>query len=173
MKFSYFLPFIALLFLKCTPDRGPVKFQMEYFDRTFEISPALNPLETHFFTFKDIRTNYQAYKSDFDLSDDDIVSITPRSFRMTNVSSNDDYNFINEISVKIVDPDRPDTPFEIFYHLPANRRLNNFIDLVPNDKDLKSIMIRDRFTIEVQLIRFLDRAPTSITSRFEFSFDVR
>ena len=166
------MPFIALLFLKCTPDRGPVLFQMEYFDETFTIDPAFDPFLTHTFQYR-IPTDYNFYKNDLAFSDEDIISITPRRFRMTNVSTNDDYNFINEISVRIIDPETPDTPFEIFYHLPANRRLDNFIDLIPNDKELKSIMIRDRFEIEVRLIRFRDRPPTLITTRFEFGFDVR
>jgi len=173
MKLKYFLPFIAILFLRCTPDRGPVKFQMEYFDETFTIGPGHDPLLTHGFIFDNISTDIEAYKAEFDIEEDDIISITPRRFRITNISTPDEYDFLNEISVKILDPDDPDRKFEIFYHLANNQNLGASLDLIPNDTDLKSFMVNRRFSIEVQLVRFRQRPPTSITTRFEMSFDVR
>ncbi len=173
MKLKYFLPFIAILFLKCTPDREPVQFQMEYFDETFTVDPGFDPLLTWFFPFNNIATRIDDYKDDFGITDDDIISITPRRFRITNVSTADDYNFLNEVSVKIIDPDDPEKKFEIFYHIPNNQNLGSSVDLVPNDTDLKSFMINRRFSIEVNLVRFRQRPPTSITTRFEMAFDVR
>jgi len=173
MKLKYFLPFIAILFLKCTPDREPVQFQMDYFDETFDVGPASDPLLTHVFRFNNLATDIEAYKNEFGISNDEIISITPRSFRITNVSTGDDYDFLNEISVKILDPDDPEKKFEIFYHIANNQNLGASLALVPNDTDLKSFMLEPRFSIEVHLVRFRQRPPTAIRSRFEMTFDVR
>lgn len=173
MKLKYFLPFISILFLKCTPDREPVQFQMEYFDESFTIGPANDPLLTHIFEFKNMSTDFEAYEDQFNITEDDIVSITPRRFRITNISTADEYDFLNEISIKILDPDDPEKKFEIFYHIANNQNLGASLDLVPNDTDLKRFMVNRRFSIEVQLVRFRERPPTSITTRFEMSFDVR
>ena len=173
MKLKYFLPFIAILFIKCTPDREPILFEMEYFDESFTVSPAHDPLLTHVFKFDNIATRIDLFKDDFDFSESDIISITPRRFRITNISTADDYNFLNEVSVKLIDPNDPDRKFEIFYHIPNNQNLGASLDLVPNETDLKSFMFEDRFSVEVHLVRFRQRPPTSITTRFEMSFDVR
>jgi len=173
MKLKYFLPFIAILFLRCTPDREPVRFEMEYFDESFTVNPGFDPLLTWVFPFENIATRIDAFKDEFNFTEDELVSITPRRFRITNISTADDYNFLNEISVKIIDPDNPDRKFEIFYHLANNQNLGSSVDLIPNDTDLKSFMVNPRFTVEVHLVRFRQRPPTSITTRFEMSFDVR
>lgn len=173
MKIKYLLPLLIFSFWKCTPDREPVRFELEYFDKTFEVGPGLDPFETHFFTFNNMATRIEAYKSDFGVEDDDIVSILPRSMRFINVNTNDTYDFVNEISVKIFKPSEPNRKFEIFYHIPNGNRLSSALDLVPNENDLKDIMLEDRFSIEVSLVRFRDTPPTNFTTRVEMRFDVR
>ena len=172
MKLKYFLPIIILVFFGCRPDREPIRFQMEYFDETFTIDPGFDPILTHTIIYE-IPTDYLFFKREFDFEDEDIISITPRRLRISNITTNDDYDFLNEISVRIIDPESPQTPFEIFFHLPNNRNLGNVLDLVPNERDIKSIMMNDRFRIELNLIRFRQRPPTNITSRIELIFDVR
>jgi len=164
---------IVLLFSNCKSDREPLKFEMEYFEESFTVNPGFDPLLTHVFEFPNMATLIEQYKSTHSFSDSDIVSILPGSFRILNVSGTEDYNFINEISVKIASFDNPDQKFEIFYHQPTFNRLGSNLTLIPNEKELREIMLQNRFTVEVHLIRFKDRPSTTITTRFEMTFDVR
>lgn len=173
IRILFFLPLLVILFARCGDNRPPVQFEMEYLENRFTVNPAFNPLETHIFTFDNLPTLIKQYKSNNDISDDDILSILPQSCRFINVSGNEDYNYINEVSVKIIPFDDPSRRREIFYHQPTVNRLGLRLDLVPNDNDLKEILLQDRFTVEVHLVQFRERPATSITTRFEMRFDVR
>jgi len=173
LNLLFFSVLTVLLFSNCKSDREPLKFEMEYYENSFTVNPGMDPLLTHIFPFRNLPTLIEQYKSTHSFADSDIVSILPRSCRFLNVSGNEDYNFIHEISVKIASFDDPDRKFEIFYHQPTFNRLGANLALVPNEKELREIMLQDRFTVEVHLVRFKERPETTMTTRFEMSFDVR
>lgn len=164
---------LILCFSNCRPDREPLKFEMEYFENDFTVNPGMDPILTHVFTFNNLPTLIENYKSTFGFTDADIVSIVPRRGRFINTSGNESYDFINEVSIRISSFDNPDQKFEIFYHQPTFNRQGQDMILIPNEKELRDILLQDRFNVEVNLIRFKERPPTSITTRFEMLFDVR
>lgn len=166
---------ISIIFLlsTCRPDREPLKFEMEYFENSFTVNPGMDPLLTHIFPFPNLATLIEQYKKTHGFTDDDIVSIVPRRGRFINRSGNESYDFINEVSVKISSRDNPGVQSEIFYHQPTFNRQGQDMTLIPNEKELRDIMLEDRFSVEVHLVRFKERPETAIETRFEMLFDVR
>jgi hypothetical protein len=146
---------------------------MSYLNRNIVISAALNPFESQYYIFRDIPTDIDEYIRINNINRSDITSILPRSCTLRNISSNTGLNFLEEVLIRIYDPNDPDLKYEIFYNdiIPLNA--GREIVLYPNERDVKDYLFSDFYTIEIVLRRFRDAPTENIDARIDFSFDVR
>jgi hypothetical protein len=157
----------------CQKDRPPAKFEMRYHNLQIEIPAGLSEIESSHFIIRDIPTDASRYLQDNNLTASEITAVVPHFLRLTNTQSSASYNFIYEISVRLFNSRNPDRSFEIFYYEGVPLRTGDVLDLIPNENDMKEIMLGDRFSLDIVLKR-LRQSPTEfIQTRVELGFDAR
>lgn len=174
MKRLIFLFLVLILGFRCTPDDNlELAFRMEYPNLNFEIPAGLNTIESHFFLISDIPTSKDFFFGDF--ANEDIKTIIPSFARLTALDgSSIDYDFLFEVSIRICQPEQEiNCVREIFFRDRIPNNIGNRLDLIPNDNNLKEILIEDDFTIEVVLVRLVNPSPNFIRTRLELGFEAR
>jgi hypothetical protein len=149
-KFSLFLAIPFIMLSACeneneTPDRI-----MPYV-LDFEIPTGLNTIETHFFTFENVRTQVETFFPENELPLEDIQIIRPRRAELQLRDPNISFNDIRSIEIRIAQKEEPFRDYEVFYTLNLQQRDRQKIDLLPTLSNVKEVFVGDVMEVEIRV----------------------
>ncbi len=164
-RLLYLLPFLLLL-SNCQKEPDYL-FKMEY-EQDFEIAAGLNTFVVWYFEMRFIPSNADDFFTAFGADINEAGIINPGRARLSTIFSDVDYDFIEDISVRIYQDD-PDEDKEIFYrdNLPFNTGRD--IDLFPTLVDVSEFVLEERFNVRVRMV-FRQNPPQFVDSRLTFDF---
>lgn len=147
----------------CNKNDDLTGVQMSY-RYQFEVPAGLNPLNTHFFERSGMLTNASNLLGDVDA----INRIIPYQARITSLD-NIDFAFVQEIEVRVKDPDNPGLEIPAFYREEVPNNAGRTIDLIATQADVTNIINRDQYNIIVEL-RLKGTTGITFESDIQLSF---
>ena len=169
MRYIVVFLFIPILFSNCGDDEI-IQFRMEY-RQDFEISAGLNPFEVWYFEINNVDSNAADYFSTFDVQQSDVTAINPGSAQMSLIAASNDYDFIEDISVRMYLED-PAVYKEIFFRDNLPNDNSRVLDLIPTLVDVQDWIVEDSYNILVR-IQFRQAPPEFFDNRLDFDFLVK
>lgn len=163
------LGFAVAIFLisSCNKDDNPI-FQTETFV-DFEIPAGLNTIETHTFILNDVPLGIKSQLAAQGIDETAIKRLLSSRGLVQARFGDIDWDFVFEVSVRVIDPLNPSESEEIFYQDPVPLDTNEEIRLFSNITNLNKILLTDVASFEVKL-RFRNFTPTNIDTRLTMSF---
>ncbi len=168
-KFLFYL-LMALGITSCRSDIEPL-FSMPM-EVDFEIPAGLAGILTHTFIIRDVKSPLDAFLETFSVDKTQIASVTAGRGELAAIFSETNYQFIDRVSIFIVDSDDVDIRREIYYLDFNNDTSNdNALELLTATSDVASMLEKGSFDMEVKLT-FRSFSPTNIQNRLIFELQV-
>lgn len=160
------------LMLACQADRRERIFTMTFPNLTFTIPAGLSGILPRVFELDQLPTNIDFYLQGAGTDTTAVAGILPTAATITALDNNTDYNFIQEVSVRVCKAGSAScTPAdEVFYAVDIFRRSGNRIRLIPTEGNARRTLAKDRYKLEI--LFYLGAASTfNVNSRLEMQFD--
>lgn len=170
MKKILFYLLIVLASSSCRPDIEPL-FSMPL-EANFEIPAGLAGILTHTFIIRDVPNPLEGLLKTLNIDSSRISTIRPGRGELEARFTATNYQFIDRVSILMVDPDDIDNRREIYY-LDYNNDNNNdsSLRLLSAVSDVEELMRKTFFDLEVKLT-FRSFSPTLIENRLIFELQV-
>jgi hypothetical protein len=162
---------MLVLLIACNKDDRERLFEMTFPAIDFEIPAGLSPTLPRVFERDDQLTNIGFFLTENNLTEAQIDGILPAFARITALD-NLDYEFVQEVSVRICDAGSLQCTMadEVFYIDNLQGRAGDVIDLLPSLRNAKRHLIKENFKLEVVFfLRY--SSPYSVRSRLDMRFD--
>ncbi len=161
-----------MLLISCQKDNRERIFEMFYPNITFELPAGLNAAVPWAFEQESISSNIAAYLRENNADTAIIAGINAVSARITSLDSGFDYDFVEEVSIRICDEGRKIcTPAdEVFYIDDLRGRAGQTINLLPSLRNAKRHLTKGRFRLDVVFF-FRYSTPYSVSSRLDMTFE--
>lgn len=161
----YFL--LAIGLSSCRPDIEPL-FNMPL-EVDFEIPPGLSGILTHSFVIQDINNPLNGYLTTFNVDISEISLIQAGRGELNARFGETNYQFIDRVSIFLVDSDNPEIQREIYY-LDFNSDTNNdsTLPLLSALSNVNELMQKETFDLEIKLT-FRSFSPRLIENRLIFN----
>ena len=137
----------------------------------FIIPVGLNTIETHVFVIQDVPTLYNENLSIFGVSESDVMSISSGRGLLTGSFGEIDYDFIDQLSVRIRSNTSPEFDREMFYREQIPFSHNGDLQLLSSISELKEIISENTMDVEVR-IRLRNFIPANLQAKLIFSYAV-
>lgn len=170
-KFGIITLLVSLL-LSCTKDEGEVLFEMVYPNFEVSIPPGLGTLSSHVLNISNIDTNIDFFLNNAGITAEQLNTISPARATLTSLDGFD-FDIIDEISIRICDPQDINCNLEIFYldNIPFN--IGAELRMQPTLADVKQFLTLEQFRIELVIVQLRDITPILIESELDISFEAR
>ncbi|MEM8906526.1 MAG: hypothetical protein AAGD05_01665 [Bacteroidota bacterium] len=167
-KFLYLLLFPCLL-MNCGQEQVSL-LDMPY-QVQFTIPAGLSAFENWCFLIENIPNNKNTLFAGAGLEDAEITEIRGKTARLSTIFTDEEYDFIYDISVRIYKDD-PDDYRELFYRAEVPLNASNQLDLIGGDNDVQQYLQEPTFNI---LVRITPRETLLETfdNRLDFEMFVR
>ncbi|MCB0675237.1 MAG: hypothetical protein KDC30_00970 [Saprospiraceae bacterium] len=165
----------VLATLSCNKlDKG-VLFSWPIPQLEFTIPAGLNIAQAYYFNLENVPTNALGLLSTYSVDSSQVQSITPATARITSIFGNVSYDFLFEVSIMLCEPgdSSPNCGYEIFYRVPIPEGTGAFLDLIPNQNDIKDLLLQETVNIQVKLAQLRAPSPQFVESRMELTFNVK
>lgn len=172
-KLKFFsIVFGVLLLLSCQREKRERIFEIVYPNVSFELPAGLSAAVPWALEKESLATNINFYLAENQVDTSVIDGILPVSARITSLDSGANFDFVEEISVRICDQGRAIcTPAdEVFYIDDLRGRAGQSINLLPSLRNAKKDLIKSRYRLEVVFF-FRYSTPYSVSSRMDMSFE--
>lgn len=159
----------------CKKNDPDFLFTIPLQDNDFAIPPTASSFQVHYFNIDNVPTNGAELFSTNNISTSDANAILPQTGRMTVLVGNADYDFIEQMSVRICDAGdfSENCGIEIFWRQPVPIGVGSILDLVPSDQDIKQYLLQDKVNIQVKLEQLRNNPPEFVETRLSLDFSVR
>ncbi len=164
-KLYYLLLFSLAINWGCNKEPN-ILFDFTY-NQDLTMPAGLTYLDTHYFVFNDIQTNYKALLQAHGYTADQIKNIEPGSAFVFSLDNSSMFDFIQEISIRLSSTDT--FIKEAFYTIQVPLNASDRLDMVGTLVDLKDILDQDRFNMEV-IFKLRANSPANIDTRFTMKF---
>lgn len=141
---------ITLLCTGCKKDSIQPGFDMLY-QEEFSIPAGIGGLATHHFYFSNLSTRYQALLDQNGKADAEIIQIIPAKAAITGIFGDANFDVVEEASLRVYEETDPTGYIEVAYRFPAPIDPSNHLDLIPTLAEVKKIMSKSRFSIDLAL----------------------
>lgn len=170
MKKILFYVLIVLGFASCRPEIEPL-FTMPL-EVEFEIPAGLPGILTHTFIVRDVNNPMDAFLETFSVDTSQIASVLAGRGELNARFSETNYQFIDQVSIFMVDAADPTIKREVYY-LDFNNDSNNdqTLRLLSAISDVESILKNDTFHMEIKLT-FRSFSPTLVENTLIFELQV-
>jgi len=157
---------LGIIFSSCAKDRN-ILFDLP-FELRLEIPAGLNPLDRHFFLIRDVPTNLQAFKDQFQVGDQ-MISMRPSNAVLSSVGGNQNWAFLREVEISIFEDNDPDKDTEVFLtnNVPVNA--GQSVVVLPFEDDVHNLLDTERVDFKIS-IRLRGTSPSFIESVVNLSF---
>jgi len=141
------------------------------FEVDFTIPAGLSGILTHTFIIQDVNNPVETYINSTNVDTSEIRVIQGGKGELTSVFSETNYEFINRVSVWILDPDNPNIRKEIHY-LDFNQDNDNDarLRLLTSISNVQDLLNKKTFDMEIKL-EFRSFSPGEIKNRFIFDLE--
>lgn len=168
----HFLAIFLLLMAACTKDNLNKLFEIQFNNLQFTIPAGLNTFQSYYFPISPLATNIKNQLAAYNLTSGDVAGIYPSYARITALDNNIELDFIDEVSIRICGVSESSCRLEVFYLQPVPFNAGRELRLQPSLANGMSVLLDDRFKVEVVLRRLRGISPLTIDCRFEFGFEV-
>ncbi len=169
MKIILYAAFLLSILLFGCSKQPDVLFEVP-FQLTFEIPAGLNPFDKHFILVRNVPTNIEALKRQFEVAEGGELVIRPASAILTSLGQSLDFDFLQEVELSVFDTDPDDDRIAFLTEdVPFNAGRN--VVVLPFDTDLSDYLEQDRVNFKVSL-RLRTTTPSFIDSVMEVQFTV-
>lgn len=169
-----FIGLLALLTIsacKKDTDLGP-GFDLRY-NQQFEIPAGIGGFVTHHFYLQNIPSRYVQTLDQQGKTDADVTAILTTSAALTGLFGDANFDFIEQVSVRVFHEDDPSNYIEVAYRYPVPLEPGNSLPLIPSLADSKRFVSADRFSVEVVLwLRntTVDNTPVVLDLQFKATY---
>ena len=154
-------------FYGCRSEVEPL-FEMNM-DADFDIPAGLSGILTHTFIIEDVINPLIAYTQNTGIDTSQIRSIQAGRGEITAIFNSTNYDFVDRVSVWVVDPNNVERRKEIYYlDFNNNQNNDNSLRLLSASSNVKDILTDNTFNMEVKLT-FRRISPQLIENRLIFS----
>lgn len=169
-KYLFLTISILVLFFSSCRKEPEVLFYMDY-EIPFSMPAGLNPIDAHFFNFRNIPTNFETLMSSYNLDTSNYV-IEPHSAELIAIFNEAEFNFVRDVKIFIIPNYSTSIRHEVFSR--ENVLLNTKYQLVifPWQLDVKD-HLKHRETQFLLQLNLRGASPTSIETRIRIRFQVR
>lgn len=143
-------------------DRAP-GFDLIY-QQDFVIPAGIGVFDVHHFQIHNIPTRYQQSLDQQGKTDADITGIQTVQATLSGVFGDADYAVVDQVSVRVFDPDAPNDYIEIAYRYPTPLDPGNSLPLIPTLADSKRFFKSSRVSLDIA-IWLRSTTQTEIESR--------
>lgn len=164
--------FAITLLISCQRDNRERIFEMFYPNIEFELPAGLSSALPWAYEVQSIPSNISFYLNENNVDTAIIAGINPVSARISALDGGLDYDFVEEVSIRICDEGRKlCTPAdEVFYIDNLRGRANTRIDLLPSLRNAKRSLTQGRFRLEIVFfLRYT--SPYPVSSRLDMTFE--
>ncbi len=168
MRSLIYILFIGSLlqFFSCRPEVEPL-ITMDL-QADFDIPAGLSGILTHTFIIRDYDNPLDGYASTFGIDTSRIKSIQAGRGELVPIFGGASYDFVEKVSVWMVDRDNPNIRKEIYYLDFNNNQNNSGLRLLSATSNVKDMMEKETFNLEIKLtLRRI--SPQLIENRLIFS----
>ena len=172
MKNLLWLALLPFLAYNCTKEnQKQVLFDMVY-QVDLEIPAGLNTIEDHFFVFRNVTSTFDSLLSFHGYTREDIGEVNPKSVQLTALYAGEEYGFVQELSLNLIDEDNNGFRSEAFWRNEVPFNTGGILEAPGTLINAKSFFLEPQFDFELRLDtrQFTD---TFISTRLIFSFVVR
>ena len=173
LKKSYSLIFIlfSIILLSSCRKEDEVLFFMD-FEIPEVINAGLNPIDAHFYNFRNVPTNFETLMEAHNLDTTQNYVIEPHSAELFGIFNEGDYNFIRDLKIFLIPNTEPNKKVEIFSRENVLPNTRNQLIIFPWQIDLKEYLVHRETQFLLQL-NLRAASPTSIETRVRIKFQVR
>jgi hypothetical protein len=155
--------------LGCNKDNRVELFKMTQV-MDFEIKAGLNTIETHFFLQPAANSSFDEQLAISGFDESVVASVEPKFCEFTTVFKDVDLDFIRLIEIRVLDQFDPDFQREVFYLDPVPANTRTIIRPFPGLNDVKEIVSKPTFGIEVRIIfRYVPQSTYDMRLQMDFS----
>lgn len=160
---------IAVGLVSCRSEVEPL-FRMPL-EVDFTIPAGLSGILTHTFIVQDVANPLETYLASTNVDTSEIKTIQGGRGELSSVFSETNYQFINRVSVWMLDTDDPNIRKEIHY-LDFNQDTDNDsrLRLLTSISNVEEILKKSTFDMEIKL-EFRSFSPREIKNRFIFDLE--
>ena len=175
MKNITLLLFSLLLVSSCNKNREDILFPFPIQDIDFAIPPTASTFQVHYFNLENVDTNHEGLFSSNNVDEMSDIRIVPLESSLNVLIGNIDYDFIEQMSIRICDPGdvSQNCGVEIFWRQPVPLNVGSILDLIPSDIDVKRYLIQDKINIQVKLELLRQNPPQFVETRLFLDFAVK
>jgi hypothetical protein len=165
----YILGLLLIASLSCTKtdDLRP-GFDMPY-QLQFEIPAGIGPFVVHHFYLRDIPTRYTQLLTQQGKVDSDIAGISTLQAVLQGVFGDENYDFIDDVSVRVYKEPDESNYIEVAYRQPVPLNPGNNLPLIPSLADSKQFMSGGNFSVDIAL-RLRKTTQFQIPTRLDLQF---
>ncbi|HMV24912.1 MAG TPA: hypothetical protein PKN57_05480 [Saprospiraceae bacterium] len=165
MKLIYGLILLCLLNIQCKQD-DRILFDF-YYQQDLTLPAGLSFLQTHYFQFDDIPTNFSNLLKAKGYTIKDIAKVSPGSGYMLALDSGVNLDFIQEVSIMISSTGQFNK--EVLYSVQVPLNAGNHIDLAGTLVDALDVLSKDRFNLRISF-KLRANCPETFDARFTIKF---
>jgi hypothetical protein len=138
----------------------------------FEVPAGLAGILTHTFIIRDVLNPLEGLLQTLNIDSSRIANIRPGRGEIVSRFTETNFQFVDRVSIFLVDPDDIEIRREIYYLDFNNDNSNdNSLQLLSAVADVEELMKKDVFDLEVKLT-FRSFSPTLIENRLIFELQV-
>ena len=165
VKILFGVILVSLLNLHCK-EVERILFDFQY-QQVVTLQAGLSFLQTHFYEYYDIQTNFQNLLAAKGIKEKDVKKISPGSGVMISLGQGVNLDFIQEISIMISSNNVFNK--EVLYTVQVPLNANDRIDLVGTLVDAFDVLSQDRFNMRIAF-KLRANCPETFESRFTIRF---
>lgn len=160
-KILLFFTGIALFGFSCSKSNDQVPgFDLVY-QREFIIPAGIGVFDVHHFQMKNIPSRYLQSLDQQGKTDEEITGVLTAEAVMGGIFGDANFNFIEQVSLRIYDESDPNDWIEIAYRDPVPLEPGNSLPLAPSLADAKRFVKNSRFSLD--LVLWLNRTTQDET----------
>lgn len=137
----------------------------------FSIAAGLTPFVVHHFYFENVPTHFNQILGGSGKTIADVRRILTTQGNLGAIFNDVDFNFFEEVSVRLYPASRPNDYIETAYRLPVPLDNGPNLGLIPSLADVKNLVSEERINIDLAL-RLRSTTTEEIPTRLDLIFRV-
>lgn len=138
----------AMTFLSCKDKEEIPGFDL-FYQRDFSMPAGMGIFDVHHFYIRNIPTQMEEKLAQNNLTQADVSKVLTTKASLDGVFGDANFDFIEQVSVRVFDEDDPNKFLEIAYRQPVPLEPGNSLPLIPSLADSKKFFQASRVSLDV------------------------
>lgn len=140
-----------LTLLSCRKEEEIPGFDL-FYQRDFSMPAGMGIFDVHHFFIRNIPTQIEEQLTRNNLTQADITKVLTTKASLDGVFGDANFDFIEQVSVRVFDEDNPANFLEIAYRQPVPLQPGNTLPLIPSLADSKKFFQASRISLDVAVM---------------------